>query len=608
MHRHLVALALALVLCVLSGLAVAANDSLMPLSEWNHIARALVASYVEGDVEAGYGEYPLYLSGEPNLYTTYSSIKITHLLAPSHLDADALAEWINSLQTQHGGFVDPEINYAPEWWQTRWACWSLGLLDRAPTDPIALLDFLLSFRLESELFQYDPDHSSVPDIERDSADVAELLMLPFFEGLPDAERALNDLADYARENLSILVNTEPTPMTVWGFDNEERKVWGLLQLVCQLLPDQVPESVRAILRLAIENPPPGGGNFYTASMLYSLLQRARGLSPALEFDIEPLRDYLAKEFEPALEPLGGLGREREAGGGWIDPAMTWGIVGLYHEAGIPYSFKDSCLEFLDRYAHPQGWIPVIHVFPKPLSTWEGVKLSRYGGIDVEDAGKMLAYGEAVLGDPGSDLEDLYYASLIVESVANSATAANAAIDVLRKRIESMSPSDLEPQADLLVQIVDSFPQALAEQAQTALLRYLRLCADNLHRLEVQHIWAVVVLQTLLGEESIPREILLDKLAGLAYGDGFRCCADVPAPSLRSTHFAVDCLVRLDAFDSETQVRVRQFVEACRTEIGYLQRPPSYTPPDAQKEFLMFALEAMEILSLLDESESSWGSS
>lgn len=598
MHRHLVAFTFAL--CLLSGLAVAANDALMPLSEWDHIARALVASYVEGDAEAGFGEYPLYLAGKPDLYTTYSSILITHLLAPSELDADALAEGINALQTQRGGFVDPEINYAPEWWQTRWACWSLGVLDRTPTDPAALLDFLLSFRQESELFQYDPEHSSVPDMERDSADVAILLMSPFFESLPGAEHALSDLADYARANLSILINTEPTPMTVWGFDNEERKVWGLLQLVCLLLPDQVPEPVRAILRLAIENPPPGGGDFLVASNYYSLIQRARALSPALEFDDRPLLNYLENEFEPVLEPLGGFGE-----GAWIDPAMTWGVVGLYHEAGIPYPFKTSCLQFLDRYAHPQGWIPIIHVFPKPLSTWQGVKLSRYGGIDVADEGKLLAYGETVLADPESDLEDLYYATLIVESVASS---ANAAIDILRNRIESTSPSDLEHQADLLVQIFNAFPQALVENARTALLFHLQLCADNLDRLDVERFWEVTLLQPLLGVETIPEEVLLSKLVGLAYGGGFRSSTDVPAPSLWSTQLAVDCLVRLNALDSEAQEMARQFVEACRTKIGYLQRPPAYIPSDAQKEFLMFALEAMEILSLLDEWESSLGSS
>ncbi|MFC2083093.1 hypothetical protein ACFLSG_03540 [Candidatus Bipolaricaulota bacterium] len=227
-------------------------------------------------------------------------------------------------------------------------------------------------------------------------------------------------------------------------------------------------------------------------------------------------------------------------------------------------------------------------------------------MDVADAGKLLSYGETVLADPHSNLEDLYYASLIVESVAG---VTSTAIDVLRKRIDSMPPSDLERQADLLVEIVDAFPLALVEQARTTLFFHLQLCADNLDRLDdVQRLWEIAVLQPLLGEEYIPREVLLDKLAGFAYGAGFRCCAGVPAaPSLQSTRYAVDCLVRLDALDSETEVLVRQFVEACRTEIGYLQRPSEYTPDDAQLELLVHVLEAMEILSLLDESASSLGS-
>jgi len=601
---HLVAFAF--VLCIFSNPAVATNESLMPLSTWNHVARALVASYVEGEAAAGFGAYPLYRAGRPCLYTTFSSIEIMYLLAPSRLNADALAEWICSLQTQRGGFVDPEVHGdVPEWWQTRWACWSLALLDRAPTDPVALLDFLLSFRRESGLFQYDVDHASVSEMERDSADVAELLMSPFFEGLKEADQALGDLANYARENSSILSSIEPTPLTIWGSENQDRKVWGLLQLICLLVPDQVPESARDILRLALENPPSGGANFYTASSVYSLIQWAHTLSPALEFDLEHVIDYLSNDIEPAIEPLGGFGGIGTFGGGWIDPSATWRVVGLYHEAGIPYPFETACLEFLDRYAHPQGWIEIIHVFPRPFATWEAVKLSRYGGITVADEEKLLAYGETVLADPESNLEDLYYASLIVESVAGVTKTVPV---VLLNRIETMSFDELESQADLLAQIVDDFPQALVENARIALRFHLQRCANYVARLNVERLWEVTVLQPLLGEEYVPEEVLLSVLAALAYEGGFRYDVDVPAPSLASTQLAVDCLVRLNALDCETQMSVRQFVEASRTEIGYLQRPSKYIPIDARNEYLNYALQAMEILSLLDESVSSLGSS
>jgi prenyltransferase beta subunit len=596
MRVYLGVLVLALV-CSLLNPAVAADESLMPRDTREHVERALVASYVEGDTMAGFGAYPLYRAGRPCLYTTYGCIEIIHRLAPSRLNADALAEWIRGLQTERGGFFDPEVRgNVPEWWQTRWACWSLALLDRSPADPVALLDFLLSFRLESGLFQYDPSHSSVADMERDSADVAELLMSPFFRGLAEADHAIAALADYAVKNLSVLSSVESTPMTIWGVDEHDRKVWGLLQLVCLLLPDQVPESARSVLRLALENPPAAGADFYTAASIYSLLRRAHGITPALEFDLEPVLDYLSNGIEPVIEPLGGFGGTGALGGGWIDPAATWATVGLYDEAGIPYPFETACLESIDRYAHPQGWIEIIHVFPRPFATWEAIQLSQYGGLRIADEGKLLAYGESVLADPHSDLDDLYYAALIVGSVAD------AVPDVLAERIETMSLDELVPQADLLVQIADAFPQSLGDRAQAALRYHLGVCAENLDRLSVDRLWDLIVLQPILGEEYASREALLGRVTRLAYEGGYRYDVDVPAPSLASTQLAVDCLARLDALDRVTQILVRQYVEDCRTDIGYVQRSPAHTPGDAQREYLHHVLEAMQILDLLDQPD------
>ncbi len=575
----------------------AAQDSLDALAEWVHVERALEASCVETDSWIAFGDYPLYLCGTPNLYSTYGAIHILHLLEPSQLDREALADTINDFQTENGGYLDPRV-VVPEWGQTRWALWGLRLLGIPPDDPDAVVAYLLRFRQENGLFQYDPSDDSIAEMERDSADVAELLMAPWFRDHPGAQRALDDLRHYARSNLERLVQIEAMPTTVWASDDESESIWGLIHLICLVLHDAVPPSVRAIVRLAIEHPPMDRGDFYTARMLYLLAQRAQGIVPELEYSSTALREYLTQVIKPAMLPIGGFGWTYETGTALLDPAMTWGAVGLYAAAGLPYPYEASTCEFLGRYAIPQGWIAILHTPPAPYSTWQATVLSGFADINLRNPEKLRSYAEQTLADPEAALQDLLYAGLIALESGSSHEEIGAQ---LTSRVTSMSSTELEKQLKWLIRLVDGLALPLTETVLSVLELHLQRCVPYLSELDVQSLWEVIVVQQLLGEERIPEAVLAERVCELRFEDGFRCAIDVPVPSVSSTRLAVDGLLRLGRLDEGIRESVRRFVYACRTDLGFLRRPPSQDASgDAAQEELSYVLDAVQILATITQ--------
>ncbi|MEO0248232.1 MAG: prenyltransferase/squalene oxidase repeat-containing protein [candidate division WOR-3 bacterium] len=530
----------------------------------NNLIRWLEMGYVEDADSAAFASVDVRFLRYPNLYSTYSVVRILTTLGEGIEDASAIGGWLLSMQKEDGSF-DDSLNDLPILIETYWAVSILNDLNIAPPNKDGIVRFVCSLRKTDGFFS--PDTSLGGSAEEQAlvatAYAIKLLLLvdsvkiaPCLQGMP--ETLLNHLHSHRPQEFSL---------------EDEKGYFIVLGALARLSPRSISPLFLSDLGQAVNNVPSLPADPASLSYVNELYDVAISLGRTETKEIHGnLRQYVVDRLLPASEAqIGYLWTP-----GPPDPMLTYLMLRLFHGAGVPYPRQADLLHLLSKYRVRSGWLTFVHPLPDPESTYYALRIADQIGYPGYDDTKISAYLRRFVQPRSAsemDLRGVYFAvqglALLHQSPERPTRVALQ--EMAETKFFSLPEEEREGEVLWLIRSAGvlgwALSDALQEQVSQGVQPRLSRLSSSSYRM--RDLYEIFLLQTILGVEIVREEEITAKVLHLKSPEGgFLARTMAPGPDIHSTRFALEILSAFHALGGIDRSTTRNFVLSCRDDFGF----------------------------------------